>query len=519
MKRLFISCLLVALALAPATVRAHNLSFLQGDVVVHPDKVEVRMDVLPSDILLSSGMVMIVLDKIDKADIEKGVAAYQSFLLNGLVILDASGHRLKGRISKIDSIEVPAEGIALDTLMATSFVYRVEYPLASCPAQLGFLHQFNSESNPVPVSMQLTVTRAGQSEGVTIPIPTGETPETIAFQWAEAAPPATVVVPAHTASLDPGDVFLYIQNDEVRLELMIPLATIETWIPVSRKSPDFLEVSEQAALQDALGTFFTEHNPVLLDTVTVKPTLSRLEFFGTDFKDFSQRPEPKRLSAASARAGAILSYSTKGAPRHVEWTWSLFNDRATAVRGTMFAFDKGMRFALAPASPMVTWDNPGVPPLPKIEAVLTRQGAGDDKARAALAERLLRNVYRGFDYHSESDVYDALAQSVQGDLLTDLYLKIKQGLTAQDQGGAVARVQEVKVVRAEAAPGEVQDGFSERVTWQVTGTVEHWGHIHTRINEYTADLGIAKTAGAWKLSSLAVAAQSQIKSAMSVRTL
>ena len=72
---------------------------------------------------------------------------------------------------------------------------------------------------------------------------------------------------------------------------------------------------------------------------------------------------------------------------------------------------------------------------------------------------------------------------------------------------------------AEPASATIEDGFSERVTWQVTGTVEHWGHIHTRVNEYTADVGIARTSGAWKIVSLSVARQSQVKSVMSVRKL
>ena len=172
-----------------------------------------------------------------------------------------------------------------------------------------------------------------------------------------------------------------------------------------------------------------------------------------------------------------------------------------------------------PDKPTFTWDNPGVPPLPKIEAISIRQNAADDNARAALSETLLRNVYRGFDYRSESDIYDALAQSVQGPLLADLYLKIKQGLIMQEQGGAVARVKEVTVTKAEPAQGKAKDGFAERVTWQVEGTVEHWGHIHTRVNEYTADLGIAPNRGVWKINSLDVVKQSQVRSAVSLRRL
>jgi len=256
-----------------------------------------------------------------------------------------------------------------------------------------------------------------------------------------------------------------------------------------------------------------------IDGVAVRPKLGRFDFFSIDFKDLAARPEARRLAAATARVGTILTYSTKGAPRHVELKWTLFSDKAPAVRAVVFAYDKGSRFSFTSEQPTFAWDSPGAAPLPKIDSVPAGQSAADDAARAALAETLLRNIYRGFDYRSESDIYDALAQSVAGDLLTDLYLKIKQGLVVQEQGGAVARVQEVKVVRSEPAAGKVEGGFVERVTWQVAGTIEHWGHIHTRVNEYTADLGITSQGGAWRIVSMRVVRQSQVRNAISLRKL
>jgi hypothetical protein len=191
----------------------------------------------------------------------------------------------------------------------------------------------------------------------------------------------------------------------------------------------------------------------------------------------------------------------------------------------VFAYDKGARLSFTPQEPTFAWQSPGATPptmstwCPKIDAVPAGQNAADDAARAALAETLLRNIYRGFDYRGESDIYDALAQSVAGDLLTDLYLKIKQGLVMQEQGGAVARVQEVKVTRSEPAAGKAEGGFVERVTWRVAGTIEHWGHVHTRVNEYTADLGITPQGGAWKIVSLKVTRQSQVGNAVALRKL
>jgi hypothetical protein len=108
---------------------------------------------------------------------------------------------------------------------------------------------------------------------------------------------------------------------------------------------------------------------------------------------------------------------------------------------------------------------------------------------------------------------------VQGDLLADLYLKIKQGLIMQDQGGAVARVRAVTVLKSEPAASTRKNGFAARVTWQVEGTVEHWGHIHSRVNEYSADLEIEPAEGSWKISALTVARQSPVKSAVLLRKL
>jgi hypothetical protein len=226
------------------------------------------------------------------------------------------------------------------------------------------------------------------------------------------------------------------------------------------------------------------------------------------------RAAPQRLSAWTARVGAILTYSTKGAPGHVDLKWTLFNDEMLAARAVIFAYDKGARFTLYPRTPVYHWENPGAPSLPAVTAVSVGM-----KSRGAVAESLLRNIYRAFDYHGESEIYDALARSVQGDLLAELYLKIRQSLVMQEQGGAVARVQSVKVVKAEPAEGGRQSAFTERLTWQVEGTVEHWGHIHLRVNEYSADLEIGPADGAWKIKGMNVSRQSQVRSALMLRKL
>lgn len=123
---------------------------------------------------------------------------------------------------------------------------------------------------------------------------------------------------------------------------------------------------------------------------------------------------------------------------------------------------------------------------------------------AGIFDRLLTNIYRSFDSSSESAVYDALARSVVGDELEDLYERVYRGLVLEEQGGAVARVERVEnlgtVVEwtaAREADGRV--ACSVVATWRVTGTVTHWGHSHTRVNEYRGRYSIVGLEAGWRI--------------------
>jgi hypothetical protein len=118
-----------------------------------------------------------------------------------------------------------------------------------------------------------------------------------------------------------------------------------------------------------------------------------------------------------------------------------------------------------------------------------------------LVSGILHNVYLAFDYRDEERIYDVLAHSVEGDLLTDIYLETRKGLEIQNQGGARAKVKKLELIDLESTAGP-GDGLVAQVVWDVTGSVGHWGHIHGRSNRYRASLGIKPVDGVWKLISL-----------------
>jgi hypothetical protein len=516
----------LCLLLAAPSLSAHPISIIKSEALVRRDRMEMKVAVMPEDFLLVYGLYANAQSRIATEDIAKSAEKHRKYLLDGLIVRDADGSRLAGKVVNIEMPALPAEGLPVTDLMATTIVYHLEYPLAKPPTHLIFQQHFGGDSIAIPAITELVVTREGLPPEPAVCIPGDESVVTLAFDWNETSRSVTGDYSETKAreeekrkqdmgftSYSATYTFVYIQNEEVRVEILMPLLTLEMWQPVARTNADFIEVPEQRAARRTPEAFLTGQNEMTIDGVVVKPRLDRLDFYGIDFKDFAMRAEPRRLSAWTARVGAILIYSSKGAPGHVELKWTLFNNEMLSARAVIFAYDKGSRFTFYPREPLFKWDNPGAPPLPAVAAIST-----GEKSREAVAESLLRKVYRAFDYHSESDIYDALARSVQGDLLADLYLKIKPGLIMQEQGGAVAHVQEVKVVKTEEV-GQSERGFAERVTWQVQGTVEHWGHIHTRINEYSADLKIESAGASWKIIALNVARQSQVKSAVILRKL
>ena len=134
----------------------------------------------------------------------------------------------------------------------------------------------------------------------------------------------------------------------------------------------------------------------------------------------------------------------------------------------------------------------------------------DAEPAAIVFDQVITNMFRSFDYSSEEDIYDSLAASTDGPLLKEVYLKMRKSLEIKEQGGAIATIDNIEIVSGEmsdraasstdgAAP-LLPPGFAWRCKWNLTGTVEHWGHIHKRTNTYDAIFNVQNVDGQWKFT-------------------
>lgn len=134
-----------------------------------------------------------------------------------------------------------------------------------------------------------------------------------------------------------------------------------------------------------------------------------------------------------------------------------------------------------------------------------------DKDAVLVLNSLLKNIYRSFDFRKEEDVYDRLATSVSGNLLSEIYLQNRKSLKVTQAGGARARVKEVEIldVQVDRLDGSPL-GLLFRAKWTAMGSVGHWGHIHIRKNQYRANISVEPVDGAWKIIDLELLEEKRI---------
>jgi hypothetical protein len=142
-----------------------------------------------------------------------------------------------------------------------------------------------------------------------------------------------------------------------------------------------------------------------------------------------------------------------------------------------------------------------------------------DKDAVGVLNSLLKNIYRSFDFREEEDVYDRLATSVSGNLLSEIYLQNRKSMVVTQAGGARARVKEIKILDVNV--NQLDDhplGRLFHARWTATGTVGHWGHIHIRKNRYEANITVEPVDGAWKITDLELLEEKRIDSYAKAKT-
>jgi len=313
--------------------------------------------------------------------------------------------------------------------------------------------------------------------------------------------------------------FIYFTPSEVRHEFLLPLLAFEKLIKLDRENPDFLEVSEQAKAHNTVETFFRVNNLVEVDGLAIKPKLTHLKFFGPDVADLNDKAKPQRMSVPQARIGLIVTYSAPQSFQVVRMTWAAISAQAPSLRSAIFTGDQDPKsYTFTQDSNVLAWKAPSKQEVVSVSSVKHKlSGKLAEQDAADIFTQLLENLYGAFRLRNDREIYDALTAGVDGGLLRSLFIQFKRSLVMAEQGGAVSRVKNFRIVSGRMKPA--RNGFVYDCTWRVVGVVEHWGHTHTRENEYEGTFNVEVMSGEWKITEYDLRRQKRVKDETATRHL
>ncbi len=542
------------------------------------------------DLILFQGLEPNDQDRLIPEDLKRGLEDHKKFLLEKISLRDGNGELYKGQITDMKPFEIPADGIAASDMMQHTATYEIEVPFAMPPEFLTIQQDITDANSIVPSEMSLNIHQAGTGLNFTERLlPGGST--TVRFDWKqelaedasdeewdswfEKQREATLGITSYSSVYS----FIYIEPVEMRHEILIPLATLATILPIKHQDPAFVEIGEQDAIREQIRNWLKDQNPVVINGTRIIPEFTRIDFYSLNLSDFAAQAAAQKVSMASGRVGIIMTYKTPDdSIRDVSQSWSTFYSTMTKVPAVVIAYPNSMskfefsRFNTAEDNTLTWKCKPEDLPkqissveavyspkptmrllagsavlaaaalllLKKTSATVGRVTAGVLLIVAVVAWKPLsveidhpwkspeelsadqaKNVftalhsglYRSLDFGTEDRIYDALAQTVDGELLEDLYLQLRQSLELRDQGGAIARIRSVEYDAGAAVARKESvvpwPGFQYKSTWTVSGTVEHWGHVHERQNQFDAVFTIEPREGHWKITRMDVAGQSQ----------
>lgn len=572
----------------------HPVSIMRALVFVGPHEASVTVEAFVEDLYLFHSLQPDETNRLSSSELARGIELHRSFVAEHFVIRDAEGRVFPPSRPVEVEASLPAEGIDLAELMTHKLTFDLRFSFAEPPDFLTFEQTFGGLGAVLPAELHLQVKQHGgpelarllleRDQPLTIRLdwsgdqPTDDSSEQERAAWLKEQSEQTLGISSYSSVY----AFLYVEEFEVRLEVLLPLLTTEEMTELPRKDKSLLSVAEQDSVAPAIARFFTDHTSLTVNNRRRMPEESRCDFYGVRFRDFAERPGRRDVAMSSGRVGLILSWRTSQPVQNVKLDWDVFSSNVRSVKLNVIQKDSIQRrtltriggrnsFELSDVHPvaqqkLVRLTDP-VPrpmvysvPLVSVACLVllgwlaTRPRRGDQKRvwlslgllltmflgagmpslswqfksgyrpvsesqASAICRALLPRTYVAFDYRRETDIYDALAATVGGELLPEIYLSLLDGIRMPQQGGAVAQISEVTVLDGDLreSPGTERLSFRYFCTWNVAGNVEHWGHIHNRVNQFSGVATVQYLDNSWKLTGLDVADETQLSFSTGLR--
>ena len=339
--------------------------------------------------------------------------------------------------------------------------------------------------------------------------------------------------------------FVSVEPREVRHELILRLADLESWDDLPLDGASEIGEAEMAIVTGAATEFLRTRNPLSVDGIAQEPFELRISRIAVGVEGLRVLPEAAVTPRRTTLLGAILSTipvtltdPAGGVPAQVRvddatvvWTnhltsWhepvtkpvTLPQDsplrlpllsgafalggillaatvlRATGKRRRLAAAAVALALALAAATSPVT-----------LGLRLPPASALDEESAGIVMSNLIENAGVAMLETRETAFETSLTPFVADGQRDAVGREILRGLTVTLPSGARGRVQEIEdLVIEDIRPASEAGGQAVLAHWTATVTGGHWGHLHRREVTYRALAEIVPQDGTWMLSGLTV---------------
>lgn len=383
--------LAISVTLSLGNLCGHPVSLTRGVVEVAEGRVVI--EVMIEDLVRVHQLVPDDLSSYLPEDLRLAARDHGPWLQRRFLLLDESGEALPGQLIRLNTEDVGTAPVPVEDLMKRIVRYEFRYSLSEAGPFLTIVQRFGSEDEVGPAIMDLTVRRGRQwlqrptqllsDQALTISLNDSVASEVAADQWEalrrqrEAVAARRLGISSYSALYS----FVYVTGYEVRHEVLIPLLTLEEWLPVDRADSDRLTVAEQVVAEQAMRAFFPNRIPAFVNGERVDPVLDRVQFFGVSATDLASLVPARDHSVYQCRVGLILRYDSVAPVREIDLPWTIFGENAQAVVSTIlvddeppkrFRFWKGndtWRWQRVGPGPQVSLSEPPIPPRLNIWSV------------------------------------------------------------------------------------------------------------------------------------------------------
>ncbi len=328
----------------------HPISVTEASIFVTRSKAMVRIQMFAEDLILFQGLEPNDQDRISPNDLKRGLADHRTFLLERVTLRDSKGELIKGEVTDVKPFEIPADGILSTDMMLHTATWELEFPFSEPPEFLTIQQDMSDENFIIPSEMKLTVHQSGTALNYTESLQPGAS-TTVRFDWQQAITEeatdaewetwfskqreATLGITSYSSVYS----FVYIEPNEIRHEILIPLATLKTILPVKSRDASFIEIDEQPAIRTLIQDWLRNENPVTINGSRVMPEFSRIDFYGLDLRDFAAQAAEQKVSLASGRVGIILRYQTPDdAVRDATVSWEKYYSTMNKIQSVVISY-------------------------------------------------------------------------------------------------------------------------------------------------------------------------------------